>query len=82
MNISGQIVGLIPGSNYTILRFESAFLVPVSNFVESMDWTKSWQFTATSNVYDVLDFDTIRSDKSIFYRVVEYNGVLARTNIP
>ncbi len=82
MNISGQIVGLTPGSNYTILRFESPSQVPTSKFVESMKWTKSWQFTATSNIYDAVDFDTFMSNSSIFYRVVEFNGVLERTNTP
>lgn len=36
MNISGQVVGLISGSNYTILRFESPSQVPSSNFVDGM----------------------------------------------
>ena len=45
-------------------------------------WTKSWQFTASSTIYEMNNFDTIRSDQSIFYRVVEYNGVLETTNVP
>jgi hypothetical protein len=62
MNISGQIVGLTSGNSYAVLRFESPSTLPTSKFVESMDWTKSWQFNATSSTYDMKNFDIIRSD--------------------
>ena len=62
MNISCEIVELSPGLKYTILRFESSSLVPKKKFVESMNWTKSWQFTATSDTEIIADFDIIRSD--------------------
>ena len=62
MKISCEIAELTPGLNYTILRFESSSLVPKKNFVESMNWTKSWQFIATSETQIMSDFDTIRSD--------------------
>lgn len=82
MIISGEIVGLTSGSSYAVLRFEKPTTLPTSKFVESMAWTKSWQFNATSSTYDMKNFDTIRSDQSIFYRVVEHDGDLADTNIP
>ena len=62
MNISCEIVELKPGLNYTILRFEKSSLVPKKNFVESLNWTKSWQFTANSNSVIMKDFDLISSD--------------------
>ena len=82
MMISGQIVGLTSGTSYAVLRFEQPTSLPTSKFVESMDWTKSWQFNATSSTHDLKNFDTIISDQSIFYRVVEYDGELASTNVP
>jgi len=48
-NIGCVIVGLTKGLKYTVLRFESPTLVPSENFVESKAWTKSWQFTASSD---------------------------------
>jgi hypothetical protein len=61
-NITCDIVGLTEGVRYTILRFESPSLVPSENFVESYAWTKSWQFTATSDTEHMCDFDVLHSD--------------------
>jgi hypothetical protein len=82
MIISGEIVGLTSGSSYAVLRFEKPTTLPTSKFVESMKWTKSWKINATFSTYDMNNFDTIRSDKSIFYRVVKHDGELPSTNIP
>lgn len=81
-NISCDIAGLSEGQKYTILRFESPSLVPSENFVESMGWTKSWQFTASSDSEKMENFDVLRSDQTIYYRVVQYDNDLPATNVP
>ncbi len=70
MDIGACIAGLTEGLNYVILKFEDLSLVPDKDFVESMGWTKSWQFVAESSTWEMMNFDRIRSDQSIFYRVV------------
>lgn len=63
MSISAQITGLIPGSNYTVLKFESASKVPTSNIKKSNTWAQSWIITPTSATHDMVDFDVIGSDQ-------------------
>ena len=81
-NICCDIVGLTEGLKYTVLRFESPSLVPSENFVESMAWTKSWQFTASSDSEQMNNFDVLRSDQTIYYRCIQYDEDLPATNEP
>lgn len=62
MTLSAVLADLTPGLKYTILKFESASMVPTSNFVESSKWTKSWQFVASGETHKMNDFDTIYSN--------------------
>ena len=80
--ISSQILGLEVGKKYAVLRFEQPCIVPSQNFTDSMNWTKSWQFVPNDTTHNMENFDTFGSDKSIFYRVVAYEGVLDQTNVP
>ena len=81
-NIGCDIAGLTEGLRYTILRFESPSLVPSENFVESMAWTKSWQFTASSDSEQMNNFDVLRSDQTIYYRCIQYDDDLPASNVP
>ena len=75
-----DIIGLTPGQQYAIVRFDTPSSVPSSNFVGSMAWTKSWQFVAEGSTHQMPDFDVIKTDWSVFYRVVECNETIPETN--
>jgi len=66
---SVYVSGLTPGNSYTILRFDTANAVPTSAFSQGA-FTKRFDFTATGYSYQLNNFDTFRSDSTIFYRTV------------
>lgn len=67
--INATVFGLVPGVEYTTLRFDSYATLPTQDFIHG-PFTKKWTFTATAETYHFVGFDTFMSNSTIFYRTV------------
>lgn len=67
--VSAVISGLTSGTAYTVLRFDQTATVPSSGFLQG-PYTARFDFTATGPIQSLAQFDSVRSDASVYYRCV------------